>query len=143
VADCKVAMEWRPRFIDLPCHRRDDGDVVVAEAAAQVPFAIVRMFTLTAPAGAVRGKHAHRLCSQFMLCVHGAVDIACDDGRGRKIFALDRGNKALLVPPGIWNAVTFRQTGSVVAVLCDRPYEEDDYIRDYAEFLSLRKATPA
>lgn len=141
--DAKVVMERGPRFIDLPCHRRDDGEVVVAEVAAQVPFAIARMFTLTAPAGAVRGKHAHRLCSQFMLCVHGAVDVACEDGHRQKSFTLDRPDKALLVPPGTWNVVTFHQTGSVVAVLCDRPYEEHDYIRDYAEFLAYRKAVPA
>ncbi len=130
------------QIVDLPCHRRDDGEVVVAEAT-QVPFEIVRMFTLTAPAGAVRGKHAHRLCWQFMMCVHGAVEITCDDGREQVTFALDRHDKALLVPPGTWSIVTFRQTGSVVAVLCDRPYEEHDYIRDYAKFLSFRKAVPA
>ncbi len=128
------------RLIDLPCYSEENGELVVAEGAVHVPYQIARMFTITARAGAVRGKHAHRLCSQFMLCVHGAVDVACDDGREQQAFTLDRGNKALLVPPGIWNTVTFRQSGSVVAVLCDRSYEADDYIRDYAEFLSFCKA---
>jgi dTDP-4-dehydrorhamnose 3,5-epimerase-like enzyme len=136
-------METAARFIELPCHRRDDGEVVVAEAAAQVPFAIARMFTLTAPAGAVRGNHAHRRCSQFMQCVHGIVEVTCSDGHGQKIFVLDRRDRALLVPPGIWNTVTFRQGHSVVTVLCDRPYEEGDYIRDYADYLAFRSTVPA
>ena len=126
------------RLIELPCFQREDGDLVVAETATQVPFAIQRMFILRAPAGAHRGQHAHRLCSQFMMCVSGAVDVVCDDGREQRTFALDRGNVALLVPPTIWSTVIFREKGSVLAVLCDRPYEENDYIRDSAAFLAFR-----
>jgi dTDP-4-dehydrorhamnose 3,5-epimerase-like enzyme len=128
------------RLIDLPLHARADGEVVVAEAAAQVPFRIERMFALAAPAGTKRGRHAHRLCSQFMICVSGAVDVVCEDGSKRNRFGLNRRNQALLVPPGLWNTVEFRQNESVLIVLCDRVYEADDYIRDYAEFLSFRKS---
>lgn len=128
--------------LELPRHARDDGEVVVAEAMRQVPFAIARMFTVKAPSGAKRGEHAHRQCSQFMICVHGLIDIVCDDGRSRRSFMLDRSNLALLVPPTIWNAVIFRDD-SVLAVLCDRVYEEHDYIRDYEEFLAFREAIHA
>jgi dTDP-4-dehydrorhamnose 3,5-epimerase-like enzyme len=131
------------RTVKLPCHARADGEVVVAEAAAQVPFRIERMFALTAPDGAKRGRHAHRLCSQFMICVSGAVDVVCDDGRENKTFGLERRDVALVVPPGVWNTVEFRQSGSVLVVLCDRLYEAEDYIRDYAEFLSFRGALQA
>jgi dTDP-4-dehydrorhamnose 3,5-epimerase-like enzyme len=131
------------RVVELPRHARADGEVVVADAAAQVPFPIQRMFVLAAPAGAKRGHHAHRLCSQFMICVNGAVNVICEDGSEQKTFTLDRRDLALLVPPGIWNTVNFRDDASVVAVLCDRPYEEHDYIRDYAEFLSFRESVRA
>jgi len=129
--------------VELPRHTRADGEVVVADAAAQVPFQIQRMFVLAAPAGAKRGRHAHRLCSQFMICVNGAVNVVCEDGSEQRTFTLDRRNLALLVPPGIWNTVNFRDDASVVAVLCDRPYEDHDYIRDYAEFLSFRESIQA
>ena len=131
------------RLICLPRHARTDGEVVVAETAAQVPFHIQRMFTLTAPRGAKRGRHAHRLCSQFMICVSGAIDVACEDGRSKNTFALERRNQALLVPPGVWNTVEFRQNESVLVVLCDRVYEVHDYIHDYAEFLSFRESVRA
>jgi dTDP-4-dehydrorhamnose 3,5-epimerase-like enzyme len=131
------------RLIELPRHARTDGEVIVAEAAAQVPFRIERMFALAAPAGATRGHHAHRLCSQFMICVSGAVDVVCEDGRSKNIFALDRRNQALLVPPGLWNTVEFRRSDSVLVVLCDRVYEAEDYIRDYTEFLSFRESVRA
>jgi UDP-2-acetamido-3-amino-2,3-dideoxy-glucuronate N-acetyltransferase len=128
-------------IIHLPRHVRADGEVVVAEAATSVPFTIARLFVLRAPQGADRGKHAHRLCSQFIICVHGAVEVIVDDAVMRKSFALDRSNLALLVPPMIWNTVVFRGANSIVAVLCDRPYEADDYISDYAAFASQKKGT--
>ena len=91
------------RLIKLPKHPANNGDgvLVVAEAAQQVPFQIQRMFTIVAAAGAKRGQHAHRLCSQFMLCVRGAVSVLCDNGSDRKAFLLDSGELGLLVPPGL------------------------------------------
>jgi UDP-2-acetamido-3-amino-2,3-dideoxy-glucuronate N-acetyltransferase len=131
------------RLIDLARHARAVDEVIVAEAAAQAPFRIERIFTLTAPAGAVRGRHAHRLCSQFMICVSGAVDVVCEDGNSKKTFAMNRRNQALLVAPGLWNTVQFRHNESVLIVLCDRIYEAHDYTHDYSEFLSFRESVRA
>jgi dTDP-4-dehydrorhamnose 3,5-epimerase-like enzyme len=113
---------------------------VVAETPTDVPFAIARMFTLRAPKMAERGKHAHRACSQLMLCVNGAASVVCDDGDRTRTFQLDRTNFGLLVPPSIWNTVTFREENSVVVVLCDRPFEESDYLRYYEDFVAFRQA---
>jgi dTDP-4-dehydrorhamnose 3,5-epimerase-like enzyme len=125
-------------LLELPRFSRADGEIVVAQAT-QVPFEIARMFTLTAPKGAVRGEHAHRRCMQFMLCVHGAVEVVCDDSQDRKTFILDRTNIAVCVPPTIWNSVVVKQDQSVVTILCDRPFEEADYIREYPDFMAFRK----
>jgi dTDP-4-dehydrorhamnose 3,5-epimerase-like enzyme len=128
------------RMIELPRHAREDGEIVVAQAFSQVPFAITRMFTLAAPVGARRGEHAHRRCTQFMLCTHGAVDVICDDSRDKQVFALNRNNLALCVPPTVWTTLVFKEDHSIMVVLCDRPYEEADYLREYPEFLAFRKA---
>ncbi|HUC48652.1 MAG TPA: FdtA/QdtA family cupin domain-containing protein [Xanthobacteraceae bacterium] len=130
----------RVRLIELPRYARDDGEIVVAQAFNHVPFAMARAFTLTAPRGARRGEHAHRRCTQFMLCVHGAVDVLCDDSRDKEVFTLDRNNLALCVPPTIWNTLIFKEDRSVVLVLCDRLFEEADYLREYGEFLAFREA---
>ncbi|MBS0533674.1 MAG: FdtA/QdtA family cupin domain-containing protein [Proteobacteria bacterium] len=125
--------------IELPRFARADGAVVVAECISHVPFAVARMFTLRAPLDAVRGNHAHRRCEQFMLCANGAIDVGLDDGVSRRTVRLDRENLALHVPAMIWNMVTFRAADTVLIVLCDQPYREDDYIRDYAAFLEARR----
>jgi dTDP-4-dehydrorhamnose 3,5-epimerase-like enzyme len=133
------------RLIKLPKHAGANGDgvLVVAEAAEQVPFQIQRMFTIFAPPGAKRGRHAHRLCSQFMICIKGAVEVVCDDGADRKAFSLDSGELALLVPPELWVEINVRQNDAILVVLCDRVYEQRDYIRDYAEFVAFRKTPRA
>jgi dTDP-4-dehydrorhamnose 3,5-epimerase-like enzyme len=134
------------RFIKLPRFVDPDGDglLVVTEAGEQVPFhQIQRMFTIVAPADAKRGHHAHRLCSQFLLCVSGAFDVVCDDGRDRKTFSLNQPELALFVPPGLWLEIDAKKNDSTLIVLCDRPYEAHDYIHDYAEFLSFRKVPRA
>jgi dTDP-4-dehydrorhamnose 3,5-epimerase-like enzyme len=132
------------RLIKLPKHMDANGDgVLVVAEVSDVPFDIQRMFTIAAADGATRGRHAHRLCSQLMLCVTGRVDVMCDDGNGRQTFSLDSPEKALLVPSGLWAEIRFKQNESVLTVLCDRVYEEADYIRDYAEFLTFRKTARA
>jgi hypothetical protein len=127
------------RMTELPLHVRGDGELSVVEGCNHIPFPIARIFIVKAPMGAVRGKHAHKHCTQFMICPEGAVEVVCDDGTSRKAFLLNRGDQGLLVPPSIWAEETPRQERSVLLVLCDRPYEVNDYILDYAEFLDGRR----
>lgn len=129
--------------LELPRHVRDDGTLVVAEGLTHVPFAIARMFTVEAPLGAARGRHAHRRCSQFMMCVRGAIEFLVDDGAAQRTFVLDRGHDALYVPPMLWQSVTFRTPQAVLIGMCDRPYEEGDYIHDYDAFLEARRRSTA
>ena len=126
------------RLLELTHHVRNGAQLTVVEGGSDVPFTIARVFTLRSPAGTIRGMHAHRRCSQFMICPQGAVEIVCDDAVERKMFLLDRGNLGLLVPPGVWASETFRYDNSLLIVVCDRLYEADDYIHDYTEFVAWR-----
>jgi hypothetical protein len=124
--------------VELPQHVNGRGVLVVAEGERQVPFAIARVFSVNAEQGTERGRHAHKRCAQFLIAVSGTIDVHCDDGSVRRTFKLASGNVGLLVPPFIWISEHFRVPGSVLLVLCDRLYEEDDYIRDYDAFLAAR-----
>lgn len=121
----------------LPLHSRDDGDLSVLEKA-NLPFAIARLFFVRAADEAMRGRHAHKRCNQFMMCVHGAIEVICDDGTATRTVMLDAMNKGVMVPASIWASEIYRAPQSVLMVACDRVYEEDDYIRDYTQFLSYR-----
>jgi len=129
------------RVNELPCHRGSDGgEIAVMESGIAVPFVMARAFSTRAPKETVRGRHAHRCCSQFMIASNGSIDIRCDDGRATAEFRLECADQGLLVPPGIWTEVKFASDHAVLLVLCDRGYEVHDYIRDYDEFKNYRQA---
>ena len=126
------------RLIVLPQHFEDNGDLAVIEGLTGVPFQIARVFLVRAPMGAVRGQHAHKRCAQFMVCPAGRVEVLCDDGTSTANFVLDRVGLGLLVPPSVWAQQTYQAMGSSLTVLTDRPYEAEDYIREYADFRAYR-----
>ena len=128
------------QLVELPRHERSDGELVVVEQGKSIAYPAVRTFSVTARKGAVRGRHAHRRCSQFFVCVHGAIEVECDDGTSSRKVTLDDTSKGLLVPPTIWATETYLTEGSVLLVLCDRPYEQDDYVREYEEFVAWRRS---
>ena len=128
------------KLIKLPCDLADSGDLVVMEGVAHVPFNIARVFVVRGVAGAIRGQHAHKVCTQLLSCSFGSVEVRCDDGCETAIHVLDQPHRGLLVPPGIWAQQTYLAADSVLTVLCDRPYEPDDYIRDYSDFVAYRAA---
>ncbi|MBN8473928.1 FdtA/QdtA family cupin domain-containing protein [Sulfuritalea sp.] len=123
--------------ISFPKHVDENGVLCVYEAGRHVPFDIRRVFTVSARAGDVRGDHAHRKCSQLLVCLSGEIRVVCDDGRKVSHHLLDSVEHGLLVPPGIWAREDYMSDGAVMMVLCDRAYEEEDYIRDYDEFKAI------
>jgi dTDP-4-dehydrorhamnose 3,5-epimerase-like enzyme len=127
-------------LVALPHHYEDNGDLVVIEALTHVPFRIARVFVVRAPPGAIRGQHAHKMCAQFLTCPTGRVEVVCDDGLNEATYVLDQPDVGLLVPAGIWSQQTYQAESSVLTVLCDRPYEAHDYIRDYEEFRAYRRS---
>lgn len=62
----------------------------------------------------------------------------CDDGIERKTFRLDTPESALVIPPGIWAEQQYLESDTVLTVLCDKTYQESDYIRDYKQFTDYR-----
>jgi hypothetical protein len=131
------------KLLTLPRHVDHDGELVVFEERGGLPFPVRRVFTVTAPPSAVRGRHAHRTCAQIFLCPRGAIEVECDDGRAKQDFRLDRPNLALVVPASIWATESYQVGDSMLLVLCDRAYDEADYIRDYPEFLAWRRKASA
>jgi dTDP-4-dehydrorhamnose 3,5-epimerase-like enzyme len=118
----------------------NDGLLVPVDGLKDLPFAIARIFYVYGvPAGKTRGKHAHYLCHQVMVCVTGSLRITCTDGVDRREFLLDSKSAALHVPPTIWAEETYLSADAVLLVMTDREYEVDDYIREYDEFTAFRR----
>jgi hypothetical protein len=111
------------------------GGLGVIDIVNHAPFTPVRLFWISdVGVDQSRGGHAHKRCSQFMVCLSGQIRIDAFYGTARQTFLLTRGEFINLVP-GIYATETFLVDGSVLLVLCDRPYEADDYIHDKASLI--------
>ncbi len=126
------------KLINLPYDFAENGDLTVMEGLNHIPFSIARVFIVRGLAGSVRGEHAHKACVQFMTCPYGVVEVRCDDGSEVATFILDKPETGLLVPLGIWAEQIYIVDNSVLTVLCDRPYERLDYIRNYEDYKEYR-----
>ena len=123
------------KLIEFPFFEEDSGELSVFEKSIEtIPFSIKRIFNVRSDKGSVRGKHAHRLCSQILICSTGSVEVLCDDSFIQKVFILDKPNFGLLVPPGVWAEEKYIEHNSTMTVICDRLYEVEDYISDYQHF---------
>ena len=123
------------KLIEFPIFKEDNGELSVFEYGNQfVPFSIKRIFNVRSEIGSVRGKHAHRLCSQLLICSNGSIEVICDDSVNQNVFILNKPNYGLLVPPGIWAEEKYIEDNSTMTVICDRIYEAEDYISDYQLF---------
>ena len=126
------------KLIEFPYIKENNGDLVVVEGSI-IPFNMSRVFTVRASKDSVRGEHAHRQCSQLLICTNGAVEVKCDDTSTTEIYVLDKPNFGLFIPPGIWADQKYIENNTILTVLCDRPFEEADYLRNYDDFKLFSK----
>lgn len=125
-----------PVLVKLPRHTDGRGSLGVIEGQ-DLPFDIRRIYYLhDVPMGAVRGEHGHKRLEQLILCMHGQVEIILNDGERQFPFTLSDANTGLYLPPGLWRRLRFLVPETVVCVLASQPYEKDDYIFEYEEFLA-------
>lgn len=126
--------------IELHKHHSDrKGNLTVVENGSTVPFDVKRVYYLyDVPGGVARGGHAHRSLYQMIVAVSGCFSVTLDDGLVKRTFMLNRPYKALLVVPGIWRTLDDFSSGAVCMVLASEPYDDDDYIRDYDDFLDFK-----
>lgn len=131
-----------PSALDtLPIFNDIRGSLTVGNFGAQVPFAPARFFMVFGvPSRETRGEHAHRNCHQYLLCVAGSVRVLADDGTTRIDLLLDAPNKGLHLPPMTWGTQYDYSPDAVLLVFASHPYDSEDYIRDYAEFVALAQS---
>jgi dTDP-4-dehydrorhamnose 3,5-epimerase-like enzyme len=129
------------RMIDLPRIQDPRGNLTFIEGVNHVPFEIARVYYLyDVPGGESRGGHAHRQLEQFIIAMSGSFDVVLDDGSERRTVSLNRSYYGLYMPRMIWRELVNFSSGSVCTVLASRPYEEEDYYRDYDEFVAATRS---
>ena len=119
-------------------HGDERGQLVALEEFKDIPFRIKRVYYMYDTGKDVtRGYHAHKSLQQILVCIHGSVKIKLDNGKEQKIVPLEKPYEGLYVANNMWREMYDFSPGAVLLVLASELYDEDDYIRDYDEFLDF------
>jgi hypothetical protein len=123
------------RFVPVRGASDPRGTVNFLEVGREIGFAVRRAFWIHGvPEGQPRGQHGHRQLELLLLALAGSCDVVVDDGANRRTLRLERPDLGLYVGPFVWHELLRFAPGTVVLALASAPYDEADYIRDYASF---------
>ena len=124
-------------LLDLPKISDPRGDLTFLEGQQHVPFNIARVYYLyNVPVEAQRGGHAHRNLQQVIFALSGSFRVLLDDGNKKTEVILRNPSLGLYINKMIWREMDLFSQGAVCMVVASTPYEENDYYRDYDEFLA-------
>lgn len=114
------------------------GYITIAEAQKDIPFDIKRVYwTYYTPQDVVRGGHAHKVLEQLIFALSGIITFNTEDLMGKKeTFILDHPSKGLYIPKLIWRDIHFTHNAVLLCLASDH-YEEEDYIRNYENYLKF------
>lgn len=127
-------------ILPLPRIFDDRGNLSFIEAQRHIPFKIARAYWIyDVPGGEKRGGHAFRTGEEFLIALSGSFDVEVDGGSLQQRFQLNRSYMGVYVPAMNWRTLDNFSTNSVCLVLASTPYDETDYLYEYADFKALVK----
>lgn len=129
------------RIIDL--HKEIDrrGNLTVVEQMKDIPFNISRVYWVyDVPGGKNRGGHAHKHCRELLIAASGSFNVTLDNGYEKRTFFLNHPYQGLLINTNMWRTLDDFSSGALCLVIAEDPFSEEDYIRDYDDFIAFIKA---
>lgn len=116
------------------------GSLIALEEGYNTPFDIKRVYYIfDTKKGVERGFHAHINLKQMAIVVKGSCTFVLDNGKKREDVKLDSSEQGLLIEGLIWREMKDFSQDCVLVVLASEHYDEDDYIRNYDEFIKMAK----
>lgn len=126
------------KIIPIPKIEDPRGNLSVIENDV-IPYEIKRVYYLyDVPSGAERGGHSHKEQQEFLVALSGSFDVILNDGKIEKKVTLNKPFEGLLITNGIWRELKNFSSGAVCLVVASDVYIEDDYIRDYDDFVKSK-----
>lgn len=128
------------KLIELPKIMDDRGNLTFIEGLNHIPFKIKRTYMIyDVPGGEIRGSHAYKKLDEVIIALSGSFDLVVEDGLDVQTYTLNRSYNAIYVPHGLWRTLQNFSTNALCLVLASTDYDENDYIRDYEDFLNFNK----
>lgn len=127
------------KLINLPKIEDPRGNLSFIEEEKHIPFKIERTYWIyDVPGGQIRGGHAFKKQQELIVALSGSFDVIIDDGNQKQTFSLNRSYNGLFIPSGLWRQMENFSTNSLAMVLSSTQFTEEDYIRDYQDFLRYK-----
>ena len=127
------------KIINLPKIEDPRGNLSFIEEENQIPFKIKRSYWIyDVPGGEKRGGHAYKDNQEFIVALSGSFDLVVDDGNQKQTYSLNRSYCGLYLPAGLWRQMENFSTNSFALVISSTRFSEEDYIREYVEFLKYK-----
>jgi hypothetical protein len=128
------------RIINLPKIEDDRGNLSFIEEENHVPFKVRRVYWIyDVPGGEFRGSHAFKQTKEFIVALSGSFDVVLHNGAEEKKYSMNRSYYGLYVAEKHFRRIENFSTNSLALILASTSYDENDYIRDFSEFLSFIK----
>lgn len=131
----------KPQIINLPKIADNRGSLSIIENNKQIPFKIERSYWIyEVPGGEFRGSHAFKEQQELIIALSGSFDVILNDGVTELKYTLNRSYYGLYVPKMYWRRLENFSTNSLAFIVSDTKYDQDDYIRNFDEFLNLQNS---
>jgi len=126
------------QLVSLQSHGDERGSLIALEQDRNIPFEVKRVYYMfDTKNGVRRGFHAHKKLKQMAIAVTGSCKFLLDDGNEKIEVILSNPKQGLIVESFLWHEMYDFSEDCVLLVMADSFYDEDDYVRDYDEFLEL------
>lgn len=126
----------KAQIINLPKIEDPRGNLSFIEEDKNIPFKIERTYWIyDVPGGQVRGGHAFKVQQELIVALSGSFDVIVDDGKEKHTYSLNRSYYGIYIPAGVWRQMQNFSTNSLALVLSSTEFTEEDYIRNYQDFL--------
>lgn len=125
------------KLIDLPNFGDERGGLVAIESNQSIPFDVKRLYYIFNTSQKPRGFHAHIDLKQVAICLKGSCRFILDNGSTKEEVVLDNPIQGLVIEGLIWREMHDFSEDCVLLVLASEHFTEQDYIRNYDEFLRV------
>ena len=115
--------------------QKKSGTLIPISFKKNIPFKVKRIFFILGKKNFIRGDHAHKKCSQFLIPILGKINVSIENKNGIIKKNLDHKKKeGYLLKPLTWCKIKFFSKNSILMVACDMEYDFKDYIEKYKDF---------
>ena len=125
-------------LIKIPKISDPRGNLAILEKNI-LPFSFKRIYYLfDVPTGAFRGGHSHKMQQEFLIALSGSFEVFLDNSHQKETITLNNPALGLLIGVGVWREIKNFSSGAICLVVSSGEFEEEDYIRDYDEFMKSK-----